>query len=224
MTGPGRAHSEVQVRLATPVELHMGQRLVAEHHYLHRAVDARCSPLAYVVAVGSDRWAGVLVFGRLQATRCYPWYGSPADVACGRARLSRWEVLGLARIWLAADVQRGGRCYVPNLATQVVAVALRRIVLDYLLLHPPCFLDEPWQLRECASYCDTSRHNGALYRAANFDLVRVGDAGLVTFSRPLRRLSPSERDLVVRRAQQCARSRSYRSRRAALARQLAFAL
>src|SRR4051794_14999099 len=88
------------------------QAQVIAHHYLHAPVDARCSVEGYSVQVGGvPEPMGCLLLGRPEATRCYPWYGSVADVATGRAACTRWQVLNLARVWLHPDVQPGGRYY-----------------------------------------------------------------------------------------------------------------
>lgn len=78
---------------------------------------------------------------------------------------------------------------------------------------PPCFLDEPYEIRECLSYCDSRIHTGALYRAANFTLVRENAHGIQTYSRPLRHLTTAERVQIIRISQTNERSRRYRARR-----------
>jgi len=204
--------STLRIHLARDSELQWAQQQVIEHHYLHTPVDKRCKPLAYIVTFREQR-AGCLIFGRPEATACYPWYGSVNDVRVGRARLSRWEIINLARVWLDSIIQRGGSSYIPNAATFVIAQALSRVVADYLILNPPCFLEEPWQLRECLSYCDTRYHRGTLYRASNFRLVRENRRGIQTYARSLRHLTHQERTLIIRLAEQHPRSRQYRSQR-----------
>jgi hypothetical protein len=78
--------------------------------------------------------------------------GSQADVAAGRAQFDRWEVLNLARVWLAPTVQVGGQWHRPSilpgftdrrglwrstLASTVITEALGRVGYDYLTAHPP---------------------------------------------------------------------------------------
>jgi hypothetical protein len=118
-------------------------------------------------------------------------------------------------VWLNPVVQCGGEQYVPNAATQVIAQALSQIVRDFLLLHPPCFLDEPYELRKCLSYLDTRQHRGTLYRAANFRLVRENARGIQTYTIPLRHLTYAERRAIEKRAWESPRSRRYRALRAA---------
>lgn len=214
----------LSLHLATlPAEYRYAQALVAAHHYLHTPVDSRTSPLAYLVRWQADDGsppiaAGCLIFGRPEATRCYTGsltYGSLSDVASGRARFSRWEILNLSRIWLDPRIQRGGAHYIPNAATYLVAQALRRVVVDYLMQRPPCFLDEPYELRVCLSYCDTRIHTGALYRAAGFHLARRNPSGIETYTRPLRRLSHAEKNQITQASHRSPRSQAYRAARSA---------
>jgi hypothetical protein len=159
------------IALASPADLDWAQRQVAQHHYLHTPVDSRCSVVGYVALREGER-AGCLLFGRPEATRCYQGlltYGSQADVASGKAQLDRWEIVNLARVWLDPRLQAGGIWHVPYLATTLISQALKRVVVDYLTQYPPCFLDEPWRLKVCLSYCDTRLHQGTIYKAAGSD-------------------------------------------------------
>ncbi len=122
--------------------------------------------------------------------------------------------MNMARMWLSPVVQRGGERYVPNAATQVIAAALARIGYDYLMLRPPVYLDEPYELRACLSYCDTRIHRGTLYRAANFTLVRENARGIQTYAIPLRHLTHAERRAIEKRANESPRSLRYRATRA----------
>jgi hypothetical protein len=205
--------------LATARDLAWAQQQVTLHHYLRAPVDARCRVLGYVVRCDAER-AGCLLFGRPEAARCYTGdltYGSAADVAAERACFDRWEILNLARVWLDPRLQRGGADYAPNAASWAIGQALRSVVVDYLAAYPPCFLDEPWQLQMCLSYCDTRQpgHHGTIYQAAGFWRVRVNEAGIETWARPLRRLRGRERTYLEQISAQTYRSRVYRSRRAA---------
>lgn len=174
------------------------QTTVTQQHYLRRPVDARCRPLAYLVTLDDVR-VGCLVFGRPESTHCYHGaltYGSQADVAAGRAQYDRWEILNLSRVWLDRRVQRGSIWYdaalLPGftdrrgvwrstLATTVIGMALRAVGNDYLVAHPPCFLDEPYAIRAILSYCDTRRHAGTIYRAAGWPLARTNAQGIQTW-------------------------------------------
>jgi hypothetical protein len=174
---------------------------------------------------------GYLIVGRPEATRCYPWYGSVEDVAQGRAEVTRWQVLNLARVWLHPSVQPGGVHHLAGrlpgftdrrgtfrstLASAVVLALADQVVRDYLVRRPPCFLEEPYQLRWLLSYCDTRLHRGTIYRAAGFQLYRTNERGLQTWRLPLRALTPAE-DAEVRQASATsARSRAFRARRGQL--------
>ena len=96
----------------------------------------------------------------------------------------------------------------------MIAAALSRIVYDFLLVRPVCFLDEPYELRQCLSYCDTRLHQGTLYRAANFQFVRENASGIQTYAIPLRHLTHAERCAIEKRAQESLRSRRYQAMRA----------
>jgi hypothetical protein len=221
------------VNLATQAELRWAQAQVTMHHYLHRPVDSRCSVLAYLVTVDArPAPIGCLIFGRPEATRCYQGeltYGSVHDVQTGRAQYSRWELINLARVWADPVVQRGGALFGPahlpgfydrrgewrsTLITTMLDRALDQIVVDYLVAYPPCFLNEPYMLRECISYCDTTIHAGTIYHAAGFRRVRRNARGLETWARTLRALTPQEDRRIGAIAQSHPRSRAYRAARA----------
>lgn len=208
----------IRLELADDRALIWAQSQVGAHHYLHAPVDARCSVLGYVLMRDGAR-VGCLLFGRPEATRCYQGeltYGSQADVASGKARLDRWEIVNLARVWFDPSCAAYGHGW---LGTWAISQALQRIVVDYLHEFPPCYIDEPWRLRVCLSYCDTRIHQGTLYRAAGFKLARTNADGIQTWYRPLRGLQGHERKLIERFCAQSYRSRVYRSQRASQATQ-----
>ncbi|KPV46424.1 hypothetical protein SE17_43330, partial [Kouleothrix aurantiaca] len=183
--------------------------------YLHTPVDSRCSPFAYLIELERDPAGpvGCLIFGRPEATRCYDGgltYGSLADVERGRAQYDRWEVLNLARVYLLPSVQAGGKRYnshyLPGytdrrgvwhstLASSAIQQALASIGADYLLQRPPCFPDEPYEIKVVLSYCDTTRHKGTIYRAAGFALARTNERGIETWYTGAGALSSYERDM-----------------------------
>lgn len=215
------------LELADKPGLTWAQRQVTRYHYLHRPVDARCSVLAYLVRMDAYNGpvVGCLLFGRPESTRCFTGgltYGSQKDVAAGKAQWDRWCVINLARVYLDPRIQAGGEWYEPNAATWAIGTALKQVVVDYLLHYPPCFLDQPYKLRMCLSYCDTSRHRGTIYRAAGFQLVRTNERGIETWARALRGLQGHERQRIERLASQSQRSRRYRAGRAVSGQQLSF--
>src|SRR5450755_383702 len=194
-----RPRSMLSLVLADETDLKWAQAQVTVHHYLHRPVDARCSPVAYLVLLEQEPM-GCLIFGRPQATRVLGWYGTLDDLRDYRCYLLYWQVINLARVWLDPRIQKNGACYIRNAATQVIAQALRRIVVDYLVLKAPVWPNEPYELRECLSYCQSDLHTGALYRAANFHIVRRNQEGLDTYRRSLRHLTHAEKALVINRS------------------------
>lgn len=215
----------ITLRLADAADLDWAQDQVSAHHYLHASVDSRCSVLGYIVMHrqdGEDRRAGCLLFGRPEATRCYQGgltYGSQADVSSGRAAFDRWEILNLCRVWFAPDSQGISiRAWGAKwLASWAISQACKRVVVDYLQEYPPCYIDEPWKLKICLSYCDSRIHRGTIYKAAGFQLARTNADGIQTWFRPLRSLQGHERKLIERYCAQSYRSRVYRSQRAAQA-------
>ena len=218
----------ISLAVADSAGLRWAQERATYNHYLRRPVDSRCSVLSYLVLLDGER-VGCLIFGRPQAQCCYDGlltYGSREDVRIGRALFDRWEIVNLARVWLDSSIQAGGSAYVPNAASCAIGRALRRVVVDYPAQFPPCFLDEPWQLRMCLSYCDTRvpGHHGTIYKAAGFARARVNDDGIETWVRSLRRLGPRERQRISKLAGQNHRSRVYRSLRTVAADQLELAL
>lgn len=203
---------QLSLVLADQQGLHWAQEQVIQHHYLHRPVDVRCRPLAYLVLLAGEPM-GCLIFGRPEATHVHGWYGSVEDVARGACPLTRWQVLNLARVWLHPDLQAGGQCSIPNAASWAIAQALRRVGFEYLVSHPPVWLNEPYEIREVLSYCDTRVHQGTLYRAANFRLVRTNERGIETYARPLRHLTHAEHAEIARRSQADLRARRLRAAR-----------
>jgi len=233
----------IRLHLCDDTGLARAQQTVTAHHYLHKPVDDRCSPLAYEIHLDAEQGyrIGVLIFGRPESTRCYDGkltYGSIKDVADGRAQFDRWEVLNLARVWLHPRAQKGGdlfeRGYIPlfvdrkgvprsRLASDVVGLALGRVGYDYLLAKPPCYPDEPYEIKTVLSYCDTKLHKGTIYSASGFELARTNDRGIETwFTTVVAPLSSYQRAMIEKRAGQSYRSRRYRAQRAVLEQQEVF--
>lgn len=201
---------------ATKNQLNWARRRLVAGHYLHTAPDPRTRPFCYIARLGPQgRLIGCLWFGRPEATRCYAGeltYGSLADVKAKRASYDRWEILNLSRVWLSAEVQPGGLLcgsehlpgYVDRkgifrstLASSLIAAALARIGYDYLLLHPPCFVDQPYAIRAVLSYCNTHLHRGVIYRASGFSLARCNQAGVETWWTPgVAALTPAQEQCV----------------------------
>lgn len=205
------------------------QDLVWRYHYLHAPVPGRACPEAWAVRLGVLGEVGVLIIARPQATRCYPWYGSVEDVASGRAEVTRWQVLNLARVWLAPAVQPGGEFHRPEhlpgytdrrgvwrstLASAAITALARRVGAEYLLHRPPVYLDEPYAVRWLLSYCDTRHHRGVIYRASGFVLYRTNERAIQTWRRPLPGLTPNQHAAIGRASRRSERARRFRAMRA----------
>jgi hypothetical protein len=202
----------ISIQLADKQGLAWAQSQVMQFHYLHKSVDVRCSPIAYQVMLQSES-VGCLIFGRPESTRVNGWYGSVSDVLSGKCRLTRWQVLNLARVWLHPSIQHGGERYIENAATWVIAQALRRVGYDYLVCKSPVWMEEPYEIRDVLSYCDTSIHQGTLYRASNFALIRKNDKGIETYARSIRRLTHAEKAHIRQCSQADKRAQKLRRER-----------
>jgi hypothetical protein len=226
----------IHLHIAGDRGLDWAQGVVTDYHDLHAPVDPRCSPVAYLIELdhGSSSAVGCLIFGRPEATCCYDGkltYGSLKDVESGRAQYDRWEVLNLARVWLSPVVQYGGRfCssrFLPGfvdrrgiwrstLASAAIELALTSIGSDYLMQRPPCFVEEPYDIRVVLSYCDTNLHTGTIYRAAGFERARTNERGIETYyTTAVAPLTSYQRDMIEKRAGQSWRSKRHRAARAA---------
>jgi hypothetical protein len=221
------------VTLADKSGLKWAQEQVLQHHYLHTPVDARCSPVAMLVKL-FDRPVGCLIFGRPEATRVNGWYGSVEDVQTGRCQLTRWEVLNLARVWLDPSLQPEGEWYHPqgligpsvlpgfydrkhswhsSAASYVIDQALEQIVFHYLYQKPPVWMEEPYEVKQVLSYCDSRKHKGTLYRTSGFTLMRKNARGIETYVRSVRSLTPAEHAMIARQSQCDPRCRMLREKR-----------
>lgn len=210
--------------LADDAQTRWASRMVSQYHYLNAPVDPRCSALTYIVTLGGQ-YIGILTFGRPEATSVSEWYGSVLQKQRGECRLSRWEILNLARVWLSPSVQIGGLWYSPDilpgfsdrhgnfqssLATTVIRMALEAVVVDYLIQFVPIWTDEPYQIREIISYCDPRYHRGVVYQQAGFRMVRENSRGLQTYMTTVRELSQGEDAYVRDLAAHSPRSKRYR--------------
>ncbi len=204
---------------------------VRERHYLHTMPDPRATPETFIVWLPSGL-AGVLVFSRPEATRCADWYGSVDDAAAGRCDSTRWQVLNLARVWIAPRYQAGGELYEPahvpgytdrrgrfrsTLASAILRTAIDHIGYEYLLLRPPCFLEEPYRIRWLLSYCDTRLHRGVIYAAAGFELYKTNPKGIQTWRIRLPDLTAQQDAAIRLAAERHPRSIAYRGQRAQMA-------
>lgn len=210
------------------------KRAVEQNHYLHRMPDPRTSYEVYGFGTGNTDM-GYMVFGRPEATRCGDWYGGLDDVQAGRCEVTRWQVLNLARVWIYPEYQTGGaRCVagvVPGytdrrgvwrstLASEALRVTCAEIGVMYLIRRPPCFLDEPYEIKWLLSYCDTRLHRGTIYAAAGFERYRVNNQGIETWRIRLPEFTARDDDFVRAASINNQRAIRYRAQRAQLEMQL----
>jgi hypothetical protein len=102
----------------------------------------------------------------------------------------------------------------PTLASTVVRMSIEAIRFDYLMMYPPCFVNEPYQIQVVSSYCDTRVHRGVIYRASGFHLARTNRDGIETWC--YERVPPltPEQDEQIRQASKFhTRSRTKRNSR-----------
>jgi len=203
-------------RIAVADELSWAKESLVVGHYLHTVPDPRTRPLCLVVRLMGECRIGCLWFGRPESTKCFQGgltFGGPDDVAAGRAVYDRWEVLNLSRVWFDPIVQPGGGWhsdrFLPgftdrkgvwrsSLPSTAIKAALKLIGHDYLMAYPPCFVEQPYQIRAVLSYCDRRLHRGVIYRAAGFALARTNKAGIETWWTPAVSPLSAMEDLRVR--------------------------
>jgi len=209
------------LKLADAQGLKVAQALFKAKHYLHQEVHDLARPVAYQVLRECDgELMGAILYCRPQAARTYGSardlttelgrWGNLSDVRKGRAPRTQWEIINLARFYLAPTLQRhGSRDYVPNAASILLAASLWSVCVDYLKVWPPAYFNEPWELKEVISYCARDRFFCTLYLASAFRLVRTNKAGLQTYARSLRGLMPHEKKEIrqASRASEWARAR-----------------
>lgn len=190
--------ADIRLEVAVGADYFRCREMLIRNHYLRTFPDPRGMPLTYSIRV-AGAWAGTLVFCRPESNRRYAGdltYGSTADLHSGRARFDRWEILNLARVWLDPSVQHGGHLCRPeslpgftdrrgtwrsSFASGIVRAAILAVRYDYLMLYPPCWVEEPYQIRAILSYCDTRVHRGVIYRAAGFHLAGCNRGGIETW-------------------------------------------
>lgn len=218
----------IQVERLDGPGLDWAQAIVTRHHYRRSPVPGRACPEGWAVTSLDLGRIGCLVVGRPQATRCLDWYGSVEDAEAGRTDVTRWQVLNLARVWLAPAVQAGGVHHEPfllpgytdrrgvwrsTLASEALRRLAERVGFEYLLSRPPVFLDEPYEVRWLLSYCDSRQHRGVIYRAAGWELHRTNDDGMQTWRTPLPTLTPQQHAAIARASAECPRARRFRGER-----------
>jgi len=206
----------------------MCNKAINTGHYLHKMPDPRTSYEIYAIRI-NVLWAGFLVFGRPQVTRCREWFGSMEDVTGGRCEVTRWQILNLARVWLDPRFQTGGEfcnsetvpgfsdrhgIWHSSLASMGIRQWMAERAQDYLEYRPPVFLEEPYELRWLMSYCNTHLHRGIIYQAAGFKLYATNADGIQTWRIKLPELTADHDQrikLASRKNQRAARIRAERA-------------
>jgi hypothetical protein len=152
-----RLRERVQLAIAPLKE---ATELIVRNHYLHRG--RTMAQLAYWIEIEGAR-AGVLLYAYPRLSVTFQGYGP-------------MNLLELARLWIDPAVQGGtvvdsnGQEHARAIATCAVGRSLRRLRADWQVKYPhlPNVL-------AVVSWADLERHEGTIYRAANFR--EVGKSG-----------------------------------------------
>jgi hypothetical protein len=210
---------------ATKQDRGISQFLVKEKHYMQSEIPDIARPMAYLVLREHDREPlGTIIYTRPQCARAYGSSkdervdlgrgGNIHDVRSGRCQRTQWEEVCLARFYLDPCLQkRDSRDYIANAASILLAQSLWSVCVDYLKYFPPAYFNEPWELKECVSYCRRDRFFCTLYLASSFHLVRTNKKGLQTYARALRGLMPHEKKEIRQASQMSQWAREHRAER-----------
>ena len=139
------------VRPITADERSDWDTLMATHHYL--SFRSLVGESIRYVAVLQGRWVALLGWSAA-ALKCRPrdtWIGWPQFIQWQRLHL----IANNSRFLILPDV------YIPNLASKILSLNLKRLANDWDNLH-----GHPVLLAE--TFVDTSRFNGTCYKAANW--------------------------------------------------------
>jgi hypothetical protein len=144
----------LRVRPIRPEERSRWDAAVNQHHYL--GLRSLFGKTLRYVAVAGERWLALLGW-QAAALKC-----SARDAWIGWPRVLHYQRLHLlannARFLILPDA------HVPNLASRVLALNLRRLSGDWQRIH-----GHPLLLAE--TFIDTARFTGACYRAANWQVL-----------------------------------------------------
>jgi len=144
----------LEVRPIRPEERAEWDALVEQHHYL--GLRSLFGKTLRYVAVLEQRWLALLGW-QAAALKCAPrdvWIGWPRVLHYQRLHL----VVNNARFLVLPDA------HLPNLASRVLALNLRRLSRDWQQIH-----GHPLLLAE--TFVDIARFSGACYRAANWQVL-----------------------------------------------------
>jgi hypothetical protein len=203
---------------------------ISENHYLHTMPDPRTSFEVFMIRIGDNTLpGGLLVFGRPEACQCQDWYGKVDKWAAGKCEVTNWQVLNLARVFILPKYQAGGSgcredllpgfrdrrgTWHSTLASTAIREAIKVIGFEYLRLRPPCFLEEPYEIRWLLSYCDTHFHKGTIYREAGFEFYETKNKdGKQTWRARLPKLTAEENEEIKAASARSKRAQAYRGKR-----------
>lgn len=180
------------IRLGNKEDLDWAQKVVEKHHYLHRKVDWRARPMAYVIMRHDSVRMGALMLGIPHATRCQEWWGSGTE-------LTQWQVVDLCRVWLDPVIQFGGEyakpgyvpgftdrhgVFRPTVASWAIEQVLARVQRDRVSLWPPVYPEQPYHIRLVISYHDPQYHRGTIYRVMGWEPMYTNPDPFIT-NKPL---------------------------------------
>lgn len=130
--------------------------VIVRNHYLHRG--RTMAQLPYWITVNGQR-AGVMLFALPRLSVRFHGYHP-------------MELIELARLWIQPRFQgqyvrdRHGRLHTLGVASRAIGQSLRRVRSDWASKYPRLPTIEA-----CVAWTDLSRHQGTIYRAANFGFV-----------------------------------------------------
>lgn len=140
---------------------------IISQHYLHRWPDPRSLPFSYRLLVDEQAtdsdgmpW-GIVTFKKPQHHQQRGMFGY-------KGLPTSWQVLDMARVWVASSLQRKVNGHSLCVFSQMVSLCLRRVQVDWLAHHPPVYPDEPYHIEIVISYCDRDHHEGTAYKACSF--------------------------------------------------------
>jgi hypothetical protein len=141
----------IVVRPVLPDERQMWDRLVSQYHYL--GLKSLVGKSIRYVAEGQGRWLALLGWAA-SALKC-----QPRDTWIGWSQAIQWQRLHLivnnARFLILPGI------HIPNLASRILSLNLRRLSKDWVHVY-----GHPVLIAE--TFVDTGRFTGACYKAANW--------------------------------------------------------
>jgi hypothetical protein len=149
----GTAQHNVSLEIAV---LREATDVIVANHYLHRG--RRMAQLPYWVLHAGER-VGVMLFALPRLSVSFHGHHPMA-------------LIELARLWLDPQVQdrfvvdRRGRRHSLSIASRAIGHAMRRVRTDWATKYPHL----P-SIEACVAWADLTRHEGTVYKAANFTFV-----------------------------------------------------